>query len=142
MSYLRDLLEGPEDLKSLVVWVFTMPFWYVTIYVIDVDFYNKVDLFTLSCFVFCFTAVSAFIYTLIGFFLNSRVKSFWNLKNAIASAVIQISLLVLLNVISFIYNFNSSDEFTLWGFITTYFVGSFLLMSGLGMQEDKKSQKP
>jgi len=64
MSYLKDILEGPTDLKDIVVQLFALPFWLVTIFMFNPTFYKENDIIIILALAFVLNTIGvlAFVF--------------------------------------------------------------------------------
>ena len=96
MSYLKDISESHDAIKAIAVTMILVPFWYVSIYLFNHEFYNEADMGAVIIFCSTISTVSSFIYAIIFNYVLSDGEDNGVLHDMIASVAILSSWLSLL----------------------------------------------
>ncbi|WMI70269.1 hypothetical protein [Mangrovimonas sp. YM274] len=135
MSYLKDIIDAPEKLKSFIAYLIPMPFWYVAFFLFNKELYLSLDLFTLSCFAFCFNILSSCLYAWITMNFDKidntpekKDRAMYDFGVTVISVAFQVLLLGIWIAVSAIISHYTLLVFNLKGFLGLYFGFTILLI--------------
>ncbi len=128
MSYLKDIQESPDTLKGLALSLLLMPFWYLTIFLVNHSLYTNSN-FTILLTISFVLSVSSFAFTLsIAALLDNPKKP----PDFILVAVFSVSMLwlwkVILLFIVYSMSFLFKKQLYLYSYIVIYFSAIFIMI--------------
>ncbi len=128
MSYIKDLGESHDSMKSIALNLIIIPFWYVAIFLFNKDFYLNSDTIIITLFSIIISFLSSMLFT---FFLNKMDEKnstpadmFGNMIASIAILSIWLSFLIF-TTYSFRFLFN--QEIYFYWFVVIYFTPVILI---------------
>jgi CDP-diglyceride synthetase len=140
MSYIKDLSESHDSIKAISLNLILIPFWYVSIFMFNKEFYKASDsLIVISfCIVLSFLSsmLLAFFWNIIDIKNNIKVDFFSNMNTSIGVLTIWLSALIF---ITYSFGFLFKQYIYFYWFIVIYF-SPIILIYILGfLFPDKKT---
>ena len=140
MSYIKDLSESHDSMKSIALNLIIIPFWYVAIFLFNKDFYRNSDIILVTIFSIVISFLSSMLLTL---FINkidvknsTPVNMFENMITSIGVLTIWLSFLIF-TTYSCYFLFN--QEIYFYWFIVIYFTPIILIYILEFLFPDKKT---
>lgn len=131
--------EIPIYLKNMLLNVLLLPFWYIAIYLFSPEIYATGDILLLLSICISLTMISSIIASILVNLNEEKEKrvSPFDTANVVGALLIQVFVLSLLLIISFLVPKFVGFIFEFYGFVITYFV--ILILTGLLLvSNDKK----
>ena len=111
MLSFKDISESPEELKSLLLCVLVIPYWYVAIHYFNFDFFLENSITTIIAYSIFITFTSTFLVSVIISVKELRKNNPFNLELIFVSVMIQIGVISSILLIGFISNFKQLYHF-------------------------------
>ena len=118
-----DLNNAPEALKSSLVNLVVLPFWYIAIYLFNPDFFIKNDFSLILAFCFCFTVIGSILLAFYTFYLTEKKHDFFDLHAAIGTALAQVTVHSFLIVVFYVMKQFLESDYFFHIYLVTYFFG-------------------
>jgi len=116
-----DTSKISEQLKSLLSYSIILPFWYISIYIFNIELYNSNDLILLTSICICLTLISSILCSIMAFILIDK-GTILTMDNTLLSIIIQISTISLFIFLSYIYSLLFGKIFLLISFVFVYYL--------------------
>ena len=120
MSYLKDISESHHAVKLISVCLFLAPFWYVSIYLFNNEFYNAADVVAIIVFCCTISVISSMAFLLAIDYAFNDENPADDLSDIIMTVVILISWLSLLIFIVYSFGFLFDMYIYFYYFIILY----------------------
>jgi len=148
----EDIYDAPTNIKEIAISFFSLPFWYISLFIFHRDFYNSSSVTLILAFCFCFIITA---HGLLSFSIDlsnihtpekqlSKKEIEENaIQGSLAATFIQTTLLMVIISAGYIWNLIFGYIFFYYGFLFVYFgiVLSFLGIMLLISYRYKKSRK-
>lgn len=128
MSYIKDLSESHESIKGLALNLFLIPFWYVSIFLFNREFYKTSDSIITVCLCVVISFLSSILLSLfwnkIDLKNNRKVELFANMVTSIGVLIMWLSFLIF---ITYSFGFLFKQYIYFYWFIVIYFAPVILI---------------
>ncbi|WP_417289630.1 hypothetical protein [Corallibacter sp.] len=130
MSYLKDILDGPDGLKDMAIQLFALPFWVLTIYIFNPVFYKENDILIIMSFSFCLTIIGVLGFTIFSEGIDLIAKKTKIADSSVVTVILQILYSSLALFISWLNYYLTGEIFYLFTYLIFYYsLLAFILFS-------------
>lgn len=118
-----DLTNTPESFKGALLNLFTIPFWYVTLYLFKTEFFFRSDFFLIISFCLCLAVLSSFCIGLIMTIDDDKKLPVFNPLSASIGVLVQVVILSVLILIFYLIK-----RYTILNPDLLFFLGSYFFL--------------
>lgn len=128
MPFSFDLNTAPDSLKSVLINLFLLPFWFISIFLFNGDFYNSADFILAMAFSLCLTIASSMAFAILNTIGLKDNKGIFDVGQSTFSVYIQIIWICILIFLCYSLRYFDIQTIDFFGFVVCYFGLIFLLI--------------
>lgn len=135
-----DIKNLPEKLKTFLINLITLPFWYISVYIYHIDFYKTNDYVLIFSVCFCLMLISSLISSVTILINDIEDSDFLDESNVVISVVFQIIILSFIIFLGYLSKIVFGLCFQFYGFLLTYFSLIILFFIKIVINKRKKKE--
>ncbi len=132
-----DINNAPKSLKSFLITLVTIPFWYICVYIYYPELYETKDHFLIFCFCFCINLICTFIISISSTDFGDE-KHVLDLRVALMTVIIHSMFLSIWMSLTYIWSLIFNKIFYFFPFSIIFIIILLIIINFPGSNKSKE----